>query len=369
MAVVSVAGPFAHDVIVERGLLERLGDAALAAGAPRGARVLLAEDANVVAPHGDRAARALTSAGFVVARTRLVADERSKTMPAVEALWSAALGAGVSRDDVIVALGGGLVGDVVAFAASTYLRGVALLQVPTTLLAMVDASTGGKTGVNLPLPGGGLGKNLAGTFAPPRRVLVDPLTLTTLPVRELRSGLAECVKHAIIDGEDHLAWLEGAAERALALDLDTVTELVTRSVAVKAAIVTRDPRERGERALLNLGHTFAHAIETAEGLDLTHGEAVAIGLVAACDCACRLGRGDAALRERVRDLLVRCGLAVRLPRALPLADLERRMGFDKKAKAGRIGFVLPSAPGRVSADMAIPTDTVRECLLALGATA
>ncbi|MFO0826583.1 MAG: 3-dehydroquinate synthase [Phycisphaerales bacterium] len=374
--IVSVTGPFAHDVVIERDLLDRAGAHLLRTGIRRGAKVVVAMDANVVAPHGERLERALASSGFEVTRTSLVADESRKTMPAVEALWSVALAARLGRDDAFVALGGGLVGDVVGFAAATYLRGVAVVQVPTTLLAMVDASTGGKTGVNVPLPaapGGGaksLGKNLAGAFWPPKVVLADPTTLATLPPRELRSGLAECVKHAMIDGVDHLDFLDRSLDRILALEPDAIAELVARSVTVKAGVVSRDPREAGERATLNLGHTFAHALETHPALELTHGEAVAIGLVAACALAEATGEGTPTWRGRVESLVGRCGLPTRVApepeSAIGVADVLGRMGFDKKAHGGTIRFVVPASPGAVRWGAVVPDAAVRAALAAVG---
>ena len=291
-------------------------------------------------------------------------------MPAVESLWHAALTARLSRGDAFVALGGGLVGDVVGFAAATYLRGIAVVQAPTTLLAMVDASTGGKTGINLALPTSGLGKNLAGAFWPPRVVIADPVTLKTLPQRELRSGLAECIKHAIIDSELHVAFLESMLDRVLAGDDDAIVEVVARSVAVKAAIVSRDPREEGERAILNLGHTFGHALETHPALELTHGEAVAIGLVAAIELgqgqAPRTGAAANGLAQRVRLLLVRAGLPVSVPSAVDAGEIVRRMGFDKKSADGAVRFVVPEAIGRVQIGVTATESAVLAALAAVG---
>ncbi len=374
MPIVSVTGPLAHDVVIEGGALARLGDYIAAAGLRPGTKLHLAEDANVVEPHGAVAAASLNAAGFSVTRSTLEADERVKTMPAVEALWSAALAARLGRGDAFVALGGGLVGDVVGFAAASYLRGIAVVQVPTTLLAMVDASTGGKTGVNVALPAGAstgsrrpsLGKNLAGAFWPPRVVIADPATLRTLPPRELSSGLAECVKHAVIDGVAHLDFLEAILDRVLALDEGAIGELVARSVAVKAAIVGRDPREAGERAILNLGHTFAHAFETYDGLDLTHGEAVAIGLVAAAKLAVDLGDGDAAFERRVRELLRRARLPVAVTGSVDATEVLRRMGFDKKSESGSARFVVPSRSGPPRCGVQVPEPAIRAALRTVG---
>lgn len=363
MAIVSVTGPLAHDIVIGAGELTSLGPRVAALGA---SRVLLACDRTIAATHGDAAHASLRAAGVETARIELVADEREKGVAAVAAIWSAALAAKVTRRDAIVALGGGLVGDVVGFAAASYLRGVPLIQVPTTLLAMVDASTGGKTGINLALPDGSLGKNLAGAFWAPAFVLIDPDTLATLGDREFRSGLAECVKHGMLEGEEHFAFVEGALQRVLEREAAAIAEIVRRSVAVKAAIVSRDPYERGERATLNLGHTFAHAFETMDGADLLHGEAVAIGLVAACALADELRVGDRALGTRVRSVLERSGLPTRAPRTATVEAVRRRMAFDKKAGAGGARFVVPERTGAVRTGVEAQTADVLAALAAVG---
>ncbi|MBL9148354.1 MAG: 3-dehydroquinate synthase [Phycisphaerae bacterium] len=369
MTIVAVTGPFAHEVVVEAGALASLGSRVRATGA---ARVLLAVDRAIVASHGARAHASLTAAGCATTMIELVANEKEKTMPAVEALWSAALAASLTRRDAFLALGGGLVGDVVGFAAASYLRGVTLVQAPTTLLAMVDASTGGKTGINLRLPDGSLGKNLAGAFWPPAVVVADPDTLSTLPDREYRSGLAECIKHAIIDGEAHLAFLEASMSAIVARDPNAIAALVARSVAVKAAVVSRDPREAGERATLNLGHTFAHAFETLDGLDLLHGEAVAIGLMAAQRLAEAENPSDPARRSlaaRVERLLVAARLPTSLPTPVAASAIEARMGFDKKSDGRGVRFVVPVAAGEVRYGVAVEGRSVRDALAAIGASA
>jgi 3-dehydroquinate synthase len=367
MTTVSVSGPFAHDVVVEAGALASLGRRVRELGA---SRALLAVDAAIVGSHGAQARTALEAAGCATTVVELVAEEKRKAMPAVEAVWTAALAGRLTRRDAIVALGGGLVGDVVGFAAASYLRGVTLVQAPTTLLAMVDASTGGKTGINLRLPDGSLGKNLAGAFWPPAVVVADTDTLSTLQQREFRSGLGECVKHALIDGEAHLAFLEASMSEILARDPATVAALVARSVAVKAAVVSRDPREKGERAVLNLGHTFAHAFETIDRIDLLHGEAVAIGIVAALRLAATLHPGVAAidaLGVRTERLLASAGLPTRLPKGVSATAIESRIGFDKKSDGHTVRFVVPVAAGDVRYGVAVGGAAVRAALTAIGA--
>jgi len=337
-------------LIVERGAIARLGTLLADEGvAVHDRRVLLVVDRHL-ANFATRAAAALAGAHAHVAAVHVDATEPLKSLAAVDAIWHAALAHRVDRRGLFVAIGGGLVGDLGGFAAATYLRGVDLVQVPTTLLAMVDASIGGKTGVNLALPGGGLGKNLAGAFWQPRLTVADPDTLATLPARELRAGLAECIKHAVIAGEPRFAMLEADADRLVASDPAALDRLIPSSAAVKAEIVARDPFERGDRATLNLGHTFGHAIETIPGIDLLHGEAVAIGMHAACRCAEHLGLLAHRDTARIVALIQRCGLPTVLPATVARAEIVRRMGFDKKAEGGRLRLVLPRAIGRVTVE-------------------
>jgi 3-dehydroquinate synthase len=354
----AVTGELGHPIVIGRRAPDWLAAELLAVelGPPR--KLLLVLDERV-ARFGQALADALGAAGHAVATARCTATEARKDLATLDAIWSAALAAGLGRRDAIVAVGGGVVGDVAGFAAATFLRGIALVAVPTTLLAMVDASTGGKCGINLPLPRGGTGKNLAGAFHAPTLVAIDPDSLATLGERDFRSGLAECVKHAILDGEEHLAWIEGHRAAIQRRDPADLAELIARSVAVKASIVGRDPHERNERALLNLGHTFGHALETMPGLDLTHGEAVGLGLVAASAAG-----GDATLAARVLGLVRDFGLPVSLPSGVDRAEFDRRVGFDKKADASGTRLVLPRGPGRVEV---VPADraTVDRGLAAL----
>ena len=353
---------------VERGSIARLGDVLAAAGvAVADRRVLIVIDRHVK-PFGARAAASLAAAHAHVGAYHLDATESTKSLATVDAIWHAALANRLDRRGLVIALGGGLVGDLAGFAAATYMRGIDLVQVPTTLLAMVDASIGGKTGINLSLPGGGLGKNLAGAFWQPKLTVADADTLTGLPPRELRAGLAECVKHAVIAGEPRFGTLDADAERLAAGDPAAIDRLIPSSASVKAEIVARDPFERGERAHLNLGHTFGHAIETIPGIDLLHGEAVSIGIHAACRCAVACG----SLAERDADaivgLLARVGLPTRLPTPISAAEILRRMAFDKKVEGGRMRLVLPRAIGRISIEESAPDAAVSAALAAIGAT-
>ena len=268
--------------------------------------------------------------------------ERHKTIRTVERIWDEALTASLDRDGLMVAVGGGVVGDLAGFAASTLLRGVAFAQVPTTLLAMVDSSVGGKTGFDRPE-----GKNLVGTFHQPGVVLCDPSTLVTLPDRELRAGLAEVVKSAWLDSEASVAALEADADALLAKEPAAVIAAVRRSVALKARLVVADETEAGVRRLLNLGHTVGHALEAASGYeDLLHGEAISLGLIAAFRVAGRLGLGTRAQADRVRELLERMDLPTDLDAHLD-RDLSSYWVHDKKRRGAEVGFVVPGAPGKV----------------------
>jgi 3-dehydroquinate synthase len=268
------------------------------------------------------------------------AGEASKTRDRWAELSDALLQRGLGRDSAIVALGGGVVGDLAGFVAATYLRGIPVLQAPTTLLAMLDASVGGKTGVDTRQ-----GKNLIGAFHPPVAVVADPQVLRSLPEREYRAGLAEAVKHGLIADREYFAWLGDQADRIAAREVGTLTRLVQRSVEIKAAVVADDERESGRRAILNAGHTVAHAVEHASDYTLPHGEAVAVGLVAECRLAEGLGVARAGLAADVAALLSRLGLPSGLDRRLPRDRVLAAMSQDKKNRAAAVRFALAREVG------------------------
>lgn len=257
--------------------------------------------------------------------------EAHKTIASAEAILDELVGSRAGRDVTVVALGGGVVGDIAGFAAACYMRGVAFAQVPTTLLAQVDSSVGGKTGVNHPG-----GKNLIGAFHQPRVVLIDTDTLATLPDRELRAGIAEVIKYGAITDAAFFAWLEDNVQALVARETDALTYAIRRSCEIKAAVVAEDEKEAGRRALLNFGHTFGHAIENSVGYgEWLHGEAVAAGMVMAAE----MSGIDAADRERLKALLSAAGLPVSPPLTRP-GQLRDAMQLDKKAEAGKLRFVL-----------------------------
>ena len=281
--------------------------------------------------------------------------EQHKTLEDLNGLYSWLLERELGRGTALVAVGGGVVGDVTGFAAATYMRGVDFVQVPTTLLAQVDASVGGKTGVNHPL-----GKNMIGAFWQPKAVLIDPVTLRSLPTREMRSGVAEVIKYGLIGDAEFFEWLEDHLEEVLALEPNALVHAIKVSCASKAQIVAADERERtGARALLNLGHTFAHAIETEQGYAAWHhGEAVACGLVLAADLSVRMEWLEAQAAERIQALIARAELPTRLPEELGVEQLRAHMRHDKKNVEGRQRFVLMRAIGQAEV-----TDQVDERLL------
>ena len=286
--------------------------------------------------------------------------ERHKTLPTVSRILDTLVANRFARDDLVVALGGGVVGDMTGFAAACYQRGVGFLQVPTTLLAQVDSSVGGKTGVNHPG-----GKNLIGAFHQPLAVLADTATLVTLPPRELRAGLAEVVKHALICDADFFAWLEANADALLALDPAALAHAVQRCCAIKAGVVSRDERETGERALLNLGHTFGHAIEQVTGFGpWLHGEAVGVGLAMAAGMSQRAGWLPAAEAARVDSLLARLGLRTEARGAVTPDAARAAMQLDKKVQGGKLRLVLLKDIGRAFVTADWPSDAFEATLVA-----
>ncbi|MBT5408821.1 MAG: 3-dehydroquinate synthase [Phycisphaerae bacterium] len=299
-------------------------------------------DANVESTHGKVAMGSLVAEACIVE-----AIEKNKTAQTLEDIWSSMMASGCERGTPVVTVGGGIVGDVGGFAASTYMRGVPYVQVPTTLLAMVDASIGGKTGINLPLPNqsGILGKNMAGAFWQPRLVVADVDALQTLDDRQLRCGLAECVKHAMLGHNDLLDWIKKHVSAIFARDAGILVELVTRCAEIKADVVAADEREAGSRALLNLGHTFAHAIEPLPEQALFHGEAVSIGICAAMSCSEAMGLFPAEKADQLREVFTTIGLPTRLPLPVSVGELIAGMQADKKTVNSMLRLILPVVGG------------------------
>jgi 3-dehydroquinate synthase len=325
-----------YQIAIGPGLL---GNRAVLDTAIPGRSVLVVTDATVAPLYLERLRSGL--GGRRVAECVLPDGERHKTLQTLGRVFDALVGARLNRDATVLALGGGVVGDVAGFAAASYQRGVALVQLPTTLLAQVDSSVGGKTGVNHPG-----GKNLIGAFYQPIAVVADTDTLATLPDRELRAGIAEVIKYGCVWDPELFDWMEGNLEAVLARNADALTHIIARSCEIKAAVVAKDEREGGIRAILNFGHTFGHAIEAATGYEAhLHGEAVAIGMLIAADFSHRLGLIDAAAPDRLQRLLRRAGLPTRPPRFGAAKALEL-MQMDKKVLAGAVRLVVLEGPGR-----------------------
>jgi 3-dehydroquinate synthase len=333
-----------YPIVIGPGSLAGLGGQLLSLGFRAGTRVLVVTNPVVHQHYGSTVMDSLSGAGFLAESTVIEAGEDQKTPATVSRLHDAALAQRLERGSLIVALGGGVVGDMAGFAAATWLRGIAVVQVPTTLLAMVDAAIGGKTGVNHPG-----GKNLIGAFHQPRLVLIDPNSLVTLPEREFRAGMAEVIKYGVIGDAALFRDLESATglHNLETVGPDLLQTLLERSAAAKARVVAADEHEGGLRAILNYGHTLGHVVETLSGYGTyLHGEAVAIGMLAAGELAVAMGLWGAASQARQRVLVEAAGLPVRWP------DLDARavlacLQADKKVRDGRVRFVLPTAIGTV----------------------
>jgi 3-dehydroquinate synthase len=342
-----------YRILVASGGLAGVGDEL--ARLQLGRRVALITDPAILRLHGGAVHGGLTAAGFEVTQILLPEGERAKTLDVVREVWDRLLEAGCDRTSTVVALGGGAVGDLAGFAAATYMRGVNFVQVPTTLLAQVDASIGGKTAIDHPRA-----KNLIGAFHQPRLVMVDPAVLTTLPAREYRSGLAEVIKHGIVLDAAYFEDLEQHVAALLRRDLPTLERVVAGSCRIKASVVERDEQESELRHVLNYGHTIGHALEAATGYDrYTHGEAVSIGIAAEARLAEDLGLAKPDTRRRQIDLLRAVGLPVTGLGTAPGAVIEA-LGRDKKARDGRVPFVLAPEIGAFR----LVFDAPREAVLA-----
>ena len=336
-------GDRSYDIHIGNQLLDTAGEMLIPL--LKAKRVFVVSESTVMSHQGDRLTAALQQSDIEAKWFILNPGESTKSAAQYESLVSSLLAAGIDRSDTIVAFGGGVIGDLAGFAAATVLRGINFVQIPTTLLAQVDSSVGGKTGINMPQ-----GKNLLGAFYQPKAVIIDVSTLETLPRRELLAGYAEVVKYGVIDDPDFFNWLEINGSQIVdrnagAGGVAARMHAVTHSCAAKARIVAEDEREHGKRALLNLGHTFGHALEAECGYSgtLLHGEAVAIGMIMALDASGRLGLAGPSDLERVANHLKAVGMktsAREIGRAMTAEALMVHMTKDKKVEAGTIGFIL-----------------------------
>jgi 3-dehydroquinate synthase len=346
-----------YDVLVGAGLLSEVG--AKLRPLTRSAKAAVVTNTTLERLHLPALVASLRSAGFEPVVAAIPDGEQHKHLGTLASIYDTLLGARVERATPVIALGGGVVGDIAGFVAATVLRGVPFVQVPTSLLAMVDASVGGKTGVDH-----AMGKNLIGAFHQPIAVFADTALLKTLPPPQLREGLAEVIKHQVIRDAAGFAELEANVGRALAVDVDYLTQLVAHNVAIKAAVVMADPFERGERAHLNFGHTFGHAIEKVANFTMPHGECVALGMCAAVHAAVAIGLFAEADAARAKALIAKAGL----PTGGLTVDVDAvidAMHSDKKVAAGKVRFILPDRIGHVVIRDDVPPAVVRAAVESL----
>ena len=351
-----------YDILIGPGLVGQL-DTIVREYCPAAAYAVIS-DSHVGKIFGEDAVQRLSAAGCRADLFTFSAGEWNKTRDTWASLSDRMLASRFGRDCAVIALGGGVVNDVAGFVAATYLRGVPLVQLPTTLLAMIDSSIGGKTGVDVPA-----GKNLLGAFHQPRVVIADPDLLGSLSSVQLAAGLAEAVKHGVIADAEYFAFLEGEYAAIFAKHAPALERVVRRSVEIKAAVVAHDERERGKRAILNFGHTVGHAIEATSKYEVLHGEAVAIGMVYEGRLAETLGIATAGTAERIKSALERLNLPIDRPDASHVDDLLEAMRADKKVRAGEIRLALPRTIGVAHGDDAtgwtvpVPEATIRQVLV------
>ena len=347
-----------YPIYLGEGLISHVGGALRASGAIQGGRVAVVSNPVVEPLYGAQLQATLRGAGYEPVACMIPDGEEHKTLDAVAGLYDQFLEGRLDRSGGVVSLGGGVTGDIAGFAAATFMRGVPFVQVPTTLLSMVDASVGGKVGVDLPQ-----GKNLAGAFKQPALVVIDPMVLATLPAEEVRSGMSETIKHGIIGAPDLFAELESPRTGT---QFSVSVSQLERALEVKIQVVEVDPFEQGRRAALNLGHTVGHALERLSDFRLRHGEAVAIGMVAAARISAELGRAEPSLPGRVEAALVAWGLPVRCP-PRGVDEIWGAMAHDKKRRGRALRWVLPHAIGQVEITEAVPRQVVASVLSGMGA--
>jgi len=347
-----------YAIHIGEGLLDQVGGALRMAGLAPGSRAALVVPAPLAPLYGERVRASLERAGYEPFLCPIPDGEEHKTLDTVAALYDRFLDGRLDRSGLMVSVGGGVSGDIAGFAAASFMRGLPFVQVPTTLLAMTDASVGGKTGVDLPQ-----GKNLVGAFKQPEVVVIDPEVLATLPQAEIRAGMAEVLKHGLLADPQLFAELETPPQEGR---LPLSVAQLARSLRVKIEIVESDPYERGRRAVLNLGHTVGHGLERLSGFSLRHGEAVAIGLVAAARIAVRLGLAAPVLVSRIEAALTAWGLPVRCP-PYDVAAIWEAMGHDKKRRGRSLRWVLPYDVGQVEIVPDVPPEVVRSVLCEMGA--
>jgi 3-dehydroquinate synthase len=369
--VIEIAGAFTfpvrysggqYDIHLGNGLLSHIGSSLRAAGIPGGAQIAVVSNPTVAALYREEVESSLREAQLEPFACSIPDGEQHKTLATVASLYEQFLLGGLDRSGTVLSLGGGVTGDVAGFAAATFMRGVRFVQMPTTLLAMVDASVGGKTGVDLPQ-----GKNLAGAFKQPELVMIDPSVLATLPVEEMRSGVAEVIKHGIIGDPTLFVELEAGAGATGTWWDERGAARIARALRVKINVVEEDPFEQGWRAVLNLGHTVGHALERLSAFTMRHGSAVAIGMIAAARIAEALGQAEPTVAQRIKEALTTWNLPVRCP-PFDAEAIWAAMAHDKKRRGRSLRWVLPRAIGEVEIVEDVPQDVVLSVLQDLGAS-
>ncbi|MGF1459927.1 MAG: 3-dehydroquinate synthase [Leptolyngbyaceae cyanobacterium] len=357
-----------YDVVIAPDAIDHVGAWLTQPDRPlvkAGQKLLVVSNPVIFRQYGDRLVQSLATVGYQVSTCILPAGERYKTLRSIQKIHDAAYDAKLERKSAMVALGGGVIGDMTGFAAATWLRGISVVQVPTSLLAMVDASIGGKTGVNHPQ-----GKNLIGAFHQPRLVVIDPKVLHTLPPREFRAGMAEVIKYGVIWDAELFTALEQAArlDQYRQLGDDLLQTILTRSCQAKAEVVAQDEKESGLRAILNYGHTIGHAVESATGYRIVnHGEAVAIGMVAAGKLATALALWSSDAEQRQNALVTKTHLPTAIPQQAEPEALIALLQGDKKVEDGRVRFILPRAIADVFITDQVTNNDIRPVLAAMTA--
>jgi 3-dehydroquinate synthase len=344
-----------YPIIIRQGLLDEIGNELQRN--PFAKRYGIIADDHVAALFGERLLASLGNNGIEAEMITFAQGEGSKNLATVAELSSRLARSGFDRKDGLLALGGGVTGDITGFVAASYMRSIPFAQIPTTLLAQVDSSVGGKTGVDLPE-----GKNLVGAFYQPKAVFIDSLVLRQLPKSELLNGLAEVIKYGIIYDLDFFKFLEMSLKDILALDLQVLEDVIARCCKIKAAVVEADEKESDLRRILNFGHTIGHAVEAVSDYKLAHGSAVAMGMVAAAELAVLKGILDGREKERIENLIHKFGLPVTIPPEYDRARIQEYLLADKKTIGGKIFFVLPTTIGRVIITDEIETELIAKVL-------
>jgi 3-dehydroquinate synthase len=350
-----------YQIQIESGNLDTIGSQATNLGL--GKKCLIVSNPVIFKHYGEKLLNSLSQAGFQPQSCLIPAGERYKTANSIQKIYDVALANRLERSSTLIALGGGVIGDMTGFAAATWLRGINFIQVPTSLLAMVDASIGGKTGINHPQ-----GKNLIGAFYQPRLVAIDTQVLKTLPTREFRAGMAEVIKYGVIWDSELFRQLEACPkiDQLRYVPEELISQILQRSCQAKADVVSQDEKEAGLRAILNYGHTIGHAVESLTGYRVVnHGEAVGIGMVAAGAIAVALDLWDRESLERQNLLIQKAGLPTRLPQGIDIEGILESLQTDKKVKDGKVRFILPTEIGKVKITDQVPAKVIREVLEAM----